>query len=184
MTETTPQPKPKRARPARPVPAPVEPDHWHPNLGRPPVDLQAGFPAAADVLRASRSEIAAAALTAVADSDFRSRLGEVRLRLLLADTEVMVERLAMAVGADDPRLMAEYAEWAGPVLRRRRQSLWDMAAVCAAARDVVRPRLDEPAAVAAIRALDAAVEVLRKNGRLGGDGHRRNALLKWLYRGV
>jgi hypothetical protein len=33
-------------------------------------------------------------------------------------------------------------------------------------------------------ALDAAIEVLRKNGRLGGDGHKRNALLKWLYRGV
>ena len=32
--------------------------------------------------------------------------------------------------------------------------------------------------------LDAAIDVLRKNGRLGGDPHKRNALLKWFYRGV
>ncbi len=106
------------------------------------------------------------------------------MRLLLADSEVMVERLATAVGANEPGLMAEYAEWIAPVLRRRRQSLWDMAAVCTAAKDVVGRRLDGDAADSAMRALDAAIESLRKNGRLAGDGHRRNALLKWLYRGV
>jgi hypothetical protein len=33
-------------------------------------------------------------------------------------------------------------------------------------------------------AMDAAIGVLRKNGRLAGDMHGRNALLKWLYKGV
>jgi hypothetical protein len=90
----------------------------------------------------------------------------------------------MCVAANDSRPMAEYAEWIGPTFRRRGVSLWDVAALCNGIRETATPKLGDDEAGALGRALDAAVEVLRKNGRLGGDGHKRNGLLKWLYRGV
>ena len=34
------------------------------------------------------------------------------------------------------------------------------------------------------RAIDAATASLRKNSRIAGDRHKRNALWKWMYRGV
>jgi hypothetical protein len=167
------------------VPAP-EPAHRHPNLGKPPIDMTAGFPAAAESLRRDRSTIAAEALvTAVAaDPELQLRFDDAGLRQLLHDAEVLIDRLAMCVAANDPRPMAEYAEWIDPIFRRRGVSLWDVVALCEGIRETAKPQLGGDEAAAMGRALDAAVEVLRKNGRLGGDGHKRNALLKWLYRGV
>ncbi len=163
-----------------------EPAHRHPNLGKPPIDMTAGFPAAAEALRRDRSTIAAEALvTAVAaDPELQLRFDDAGLRQLLHDAEVLIDRLAMCVAANDPRPMAEYAEWIDPIFRRRGVSLWDVVALCEGIRETAKPRLGDDEAAAMGRALDAAVEVLRKNGRLGGDGHKRNALLKWLYRGV
>ena len=179
--------RPSRPARARRAAAPAtEPSHRHPNLGLPPLDLTAGFPAAAAALRRNRSAIAAAALQAVVahEPEFADRFDQVGLRQLLADAEVLIDRLAISVASNDPRPMAEYAEWIDPIFRRRRVSLWDLAALCAAIRDTAAPRLDEAAAASLTRALNAAIEVLRKNGRLGGDTHKRDALLQWLYRGV
>jgi hypothetical protein len=203
VTEISSDPGPKRAsrtpaapdgsKPARkprapktaPIPAP-EPTHRHPSLGLAPLDLTAGFPAAAEVLRRDKAAIAAAALEALdaADPDFRGRFDEVGMRRLLADAEVLIDRLALSVAANDPRPMAQYAEWIDPIFRRRRVSLWDLAALCGAIKEVATSRLDEGAAAAMNAAMDAAIGVLRKNGRLAGDMHGRNALLKWLYKGV
>jgi hypothetical protein len=188
---------PKPAAPAKParsskagkkvaVAAAPEPTHRHPNLGLAPLDMTVGFPAAADVLRRDRVAIAANALvTAVAaDPELQLRFDDAGLRQLLHDAEILVDRLAISVAANDSRPMAEYAEWIGPIFRRRGVSLWDVVAICEGIREIATPKLDDEEAAAMGRALDAAAEVLRKNGRLGGDGHKRNALLKWLYRGV
>lgn len=163
-----------------------EPTHRHPNLGLAPLDMTAGFPAAAAALRRNDAAIAARALEgAIAvDPEFRGRFDDAGLRQLLHDAEVLIDRLAMCVACNDPRPMAEYAEWIGPIFRRRGVSLWDVVALCQGIRETAAPKLGDEEAAAMGRSLDAAVEVLRKNGRLGGDPHKRNALLKWLYRGV
>ncbi|MGD0019214.1 MAG: hypothetical protein ABSD62_08160 [Candidatus Limnocylindrales bacterium] len=207
MTESNDAPTPKRASrvaakaatPAGPKPArssrpgkqgvvavAPEPTHRHPNLGLAPIDMTAGFPAAAAALRRNEAAIAARALEAAiaADPELQLRFDDAGLRQLLHDAEVLIERLAMCVAANDSRPMAEYAEWIGPTFRRRGVSLWDVAALCNGIRETATPKLGDDEAGALGRALDAAVEVLRKNGRLGGDGHKRNGLLKWLYRGV
>jgi hypothetical protein len=58
-----------------------------------------------------------------------------------------------------------------------------LAALCEGIR-VATTRLEPGEAAARDRALDAAIAVFRNNGRLAGDRHKRNALLRWLYRGV
>jgi hypothetical protein len=163
-----------------------EPAHRHPNLGKPPIDMTAGFPAAAAILRRDKAAIAAGAIEAAiaADPEFRARFSQAGLRRLLQDAEALIDRLAASVASNDPRPMAEFAEWIGPIFRRRGVSLWDVAAVCDGIREAAAPRLAEGEATAMATAIDGAATVLRKNGRLGGDGHKRNALLKWLYRGV
>ena len=195
MTESSSAPKPKRAsstaakptaaKPAAAEPAtakptaakPVratrrmkalvvvpEPTHRHPNLGLAPIDMPAGFPAA--------------------DPEFKARFDEAGLRHLLHDAEVLIERLAMCVASNDRRWLAEYAEWVGPIFRRRGVSQSDVAALCEGLRKTVAPRLGHDELAVMDRSLDAAIAVFKKNGRLAGDSHKRNALLKWLYRGV
>lgn len=164
----------------------LEPTHRHPNLGLAPLDMDAGFTAEANVLRRDKAAIAAAALVAAvaADPDFQLRFDDAGLRQLLHDAEVLIDRLAMCLDANDTRPMAEYAEWIGPIFRRRSVSLWDLVEICNGIREIVAPTLGQEASKAMDGILDAAIEVLRKNGRLGGDPHKRNALLKWFYRGV
>ena len=148
--------------------------------------MTAGFPAAAAALRREKAGIAAAALEAAfaADPELRGHFDDAGVRQLLHDTEVLTDRLAMSVASDDARPMAEYAEWIGPIFRRRGVSLWDLVAVCKGLGETLASRFTGEESGAIGRALDAAIQVLGKNGRLGGDGHKRNALLKWLYRGV
>ncbi len=148
--------------------------------------MTAGFPAAAAILRRDKAAIAADAIEAVlaTDPEFRTRFSQAGLRRLLLDAEALIDRLAASVASNDPRSMAEFAEWIGPIFRRREVSLWDVAAVCDGIRGAAASRLADDEANAMAGAIDGAATVLRKNGRLGGDGHKRNALLKWLYRGV
>jgi hypothetical protein len=180
--------KPARSRKAGKQVAVVapEPTHRHPNLGLAPLDMEAGFTVEANVLRRDKVAIAAAALVAAvaADPDLQLRFDDAGLRRLLHDAEVLIDRLAMCLDAGDTRPMAEYAEWIGPILRRRGVSLWDLVEICNGIREIVAPTLGQEASKAMNGILDAGIEVLRKNGRLGGDPHKRNALLKWFYRGV
>jgi hypothetical protein len=207
VTESSNAPKPKRAsgtaakpaatKPAaaKPVRAPkrtkalavaLEPTHRHPNLGLAPIDMTAGFPAAAAALRRDEAALAAGALEAAIDADpeFKARFDEAGLRRLLHDAEVLIERLALCVAGNDRRWLAEYAEWVGPIFRRRGVSQSDVAALCEGLRKTVAPRLGHDELAVMDRSLDAAIAVFKKNGRLAGDSHKRNALLKWLYRGV
>jgi hypothetical protein len=158
----------------------------HPNLGLAPADMKSGFAGAAARVRRDRSVIATRGLEAAvaADPTLRTRYDDLGLRRLLRDGELLVERLAMCLGSDDVRWIAEYAEWIGPTYRRRHVPLADLAAVCAGVRAAVAPDLTKDELACADRALDAAQVVLSRNGRVAGDLHKRRALFKWMYRGV
>jgi hypothetical protein len=166
---------------AAPVPA-----YRHPNLGLAPIDTTAAFPAAAATLRGNAARISAAALKAIleADPEIRTRHGETGLRHLLRDGELLVERLALCLGSGNDTWLVEYAEWVGPTYRRRRVPQADLAALCGAIGETIAPDLSPDELTSATRSLGAAAAVFRGNGRVGGDTHKRNALLKWMYRGV
>jgi hypothetical protein len=180
----------KAAAPAAPpavlASKPAPPAYRHPNLGLAPVDMTAGFPDAAQKVCAGAATIAANALeTAVkADPTIRTRYDDVALRRLLRDGELLAGRLATCLASGNDRYLTDYAEWIGPICRRRGLSLGDLAAVCAGMREALEPRLNPDELAAATRSLVAATAVFKRNGRLAGDSHQRNALLKWMYRGV
>jgi hypothetical protein len=158
----------------------------HPSLGAPPRDLRAGWPAAAGRLRAARSRIAARALEIALDGDptIRDRHGELGLRKLLRDTNVLLDRLEIALASGDPAVMREYAEWVAPIYRRRRVPLDDMIrladAIRRAAGSVLMPDEQPPADLA----LDAAIAAFRAHRRLAGDARKRNPILSFLYKGA
>ena len=156
-----------------------------PNLGKAPEDMRAGYPVASDAILRDKILIAARALEVAMDWDptIAKRYDQRARTSLLRDAELLTERLAMCIASDDPRWLAEYAEWIGPIYRRRGVPLADLAALAEGIR-VATTSLAPGEAEARDRALDAAAAVLRKNGRLAGDRHKRNALLRWLYRGV
>jgi predicted O-methyltransferase YrrM len=148
--------------------------------------MAAGFPAAAEALRRDKTAIAAEAVEAAGarDPELRGRFTDRGLGDLLHDAEMLTERLAMCLASGDTRWLPEFTEWMSPILRRRGVAQADLAAVAEGIREIASQRLEPDEQELAGRALDAAVEVLRKNGRVGGDSHKRNALLRWLYRGV
>jgi hypothetical protein len=158
----------------------------HPNLGLAPVDMQAGYVAGAEQLRSSVSLVAARALEAAvkADPTITERYDETGLRRLLRDGELLVERLAMCLASGNPRWLVEFAEWVAPIYRRRGTSLLDLAALCDGLKAAAAAHLSAEELAAARASLEAATAVLRRNSRLAGDRHKRNALWKWMYKGV
>jgi hypothetical protein len=185
--------EPTKAPAPEPAPEP-KPVIWtrarhpfrHPNLGLAPVDMEAGHPQAADRLRAATILVAARALEAAVQSDptLLTRYDEPGLRRLLRDGELLVERLAMCLASDNSRWLVEYAEWVAPIYRRRGISLLDLAALCDGLRSAAAGYLEPEDRSVAEAPLGAAIAVLRRNSRLAGDHHKRNALWKWMYRGV
>jgi hypothetical protein len=196
--ELAPKPAPKAAKPAKPAKpprakavavrskAPGVPTSRHPNLGLAPIDVTAGHPDAAEKIRSNALRLSAGALESALMSDptIRARSDEAGLRRLLRDTELMVDRLAICLASGDDRWLVEYAEWIVPIYRRRGVPLADLGAVCAGIRDTLEPQLNPDELAVATRSLDAAIAILARDGRLAGDTHKRNALWKWLYRGV
>jgi len=178
--------KPAVARTRKAAAPAAPPAYRHPNLGLAPVDQTAGFPDAAEKVRAAAATIAANALEAAvkADPTIRTRYDQVALRRLLRDGELLADRLATCLASGRDKYLTDYAEWIGPICRRRGLSLGDLAAVCAGMREGLEPQLNPDELAAATRSLEAAAAVFKRNGRLAGDSHQRNALLKWMYRGV
>ena len=158
----------------------------HPNLGLAPADMTRGFAGASRRIRADKAAIASRGLDEAVNDDpsLRARYDDAMLRRLLRDGELLVERLAMSLGADDVRWIAEYAEWIAPIYRRRRVPLADLSTLCAGIRAALTGELDEAELAAADRALEAAELVFSRNGRVAGDTHKRRAIFKWMYRGV
>jgi hypothetical protein len=166
--------------------SPAAPAGRHPNLGLAPIDMTSSFPAAAGAVRDRAAAITAAALKAAqaADPTFAQRHDKADLETLLRDGELLTERLAMCLGSGRDAWLTEYAEWIGPIERRRGVPLADLAAICDGMREAVAPHLAADELTAATASLNAAAAVFRRNGRVGGDRHKRNAFLKWFYRGV
>ena len=158
----------------------------HPNLGLPPVDRTAGFPAAAEDLRTRRFEIGRRALESMAQADptLSDRVGETGMRHLLRDTEAWVEAIALCVGAGDPSLMHGFAEQIVAPYRRRRISMEDLVRLADGFRAALRAALGPVEHASADAALDEAVEVFRWHRRLAGDARKRNRILQAIYKGA
>jgi len=167
-------------------PAPARPASRHPNLGLAPLDMSAGYPQAAAKVRAATTLLATRSLEAVAAADptLTARYSEVELRRLLRDGELLTERLAMCLGSANTRWLTQYAEWIAPIYRRRGVSLLDLASLCDALGTVTAAVLAPDELDSATASLAAAAVILRRNSSSAGDRHRRNALWKWMYKGI
>lgn len=157
----------------------------HYALGLPPTDMRAGFPAAADRIRAARTRLGARALEAALQLDptLRERLGETGLRQLLRDTEIYLDRVSRSVAALDPGQVREWADWVAPVYRRRHVPMDDLVTLSEGIRSALGAVLAPEEQVPAGKALDEAVAVFRWYRRLGGDARHRNRFLNAIYRG-
>lgn len=158
----------------------------HPSLGLSPRDLEAGHPAAAARLRNDRARLAGRALeiAAAADPTLPERLGELGLRNLLRDTEVLLDRLADAVAAGDPAWLGSFADAASTVFRRKRVAMADVIAVTEGLRSATRGVLTSHEAAAADAAIDAALEAFVEHRKLAGDAKPRNPIVSFLYKGA
>lgn len=157
----------------------------HYALGLPPTDMRAGFPDAAERLRADVGRLGTRALEVALQRDptLRERLGETGLRALLRDTEIYIERIARAVASTDPGQVREWADWVAPVYRRRRVPMDDLVTLTEGLRSAVASVLAPDEQAIADVALDQAVATFRWYRPLGGDARKRNRLLDAIYRG-
>ncbi len=157
----------------------------HPSLGLPPLDLTAGYPAAAERIRAARSRLAARALQVALTEvrGMRGRYDEAGLRQLLLDAELLADRVAVGVASNVPDIGREYAEWTAPVYRRRKVPMDDLIALCRGLHQALPDVLTLEEMVPADATLDEAIKVYRWHRRLAGDARKRNALLQLLYKG-
>ncbi len=157
----------------------------HPSLGLPPLDLTAGPPGAAERIRAAAPQLAARALAAALDADptLRERNDEAGLRARLHDAELLADRIALSVAADDPTPAREYADWTSIVYRRKRVPLGDLIALSEGLRVALAAVLAPGETAAANIAIDALVAQYRWNKRIAGDAGKKNAFLQFLYKG-
>ena len=157
----------------------------HPSLGLPPLDLTAGDPAAAARIRSNADRLSARGLEAAlaATRGMRERYDEDGLRERLHDTNLILERVALAVAAGDPTPAREYAEMTAAVYRRKQVPMDDLVALCDGLRSALPSVLAPTEQPSADAALDAAIEVYRWHRRLAGDARRKNAFLQFLYKG-
>jgi hypothetical protein len=158
----------------------------HPSLGLPAVDVSAGYPAAADRIRAASDRLGARALEVAVERDptFRDRYDELGLRHLLRDTEVMIDRIALSVASNDPGFLVKWIDQTVPVYRRRHVSSDDVARVLEGLRASVGAVLVGDEAAPMHAAIDEALTILRWNRRIAGDARKRNRFLQFLYRGA
>ena len=158
----------------------------HPSLGVAPRDETAGFPQAAERLRAATARVGARALEIAVERDptLADRHSEMGLRHLLRDTEIIVDRIALAVATDDPSPMREFADQVVPLYRRRRVPMDDLVQLSEGLRAAMAPYLDGPEAAPMHAAIDAGIVQFRWNRRIAGDARKRNALLEFIYKGA
>jgi hypothetical protein len=158
----------------------------HPSLGLPPPDETAGFPAAADRLRGATTRLGARALEIAVERDptLRVRYDELGLRHLLRDTEVMIDRIARAVAANDAEPMREFMDQVVPLYRRRRVPMDDLVQLSEGLRSSLAAFLVGPEAAPMHAAIDAGIAMLRWHRRIAGDARKRNRLLQAIYKGA
>ena len=157
----------------------------HYALGLPDPDMRAGFPAAAERVRAARARLGTRALQVALQRDptLRERAGETGLRQLLRDTEVFVERIARALASGDPGQASEWADWVAPVYRRRKVPMDDVVTLSEGLRNALAAILAPEEQAAADTALDAAIATFRRYRRIAGDARKRSRIMTALYKG-
>jgi hypothetical protein len=112
------------------------------------------------------------------------RHGELGLRKFLRDTEPLIDRLAIAVAANDSGAVAAWADWVAPLYRRRKVPMDDLIHLCEGLRDSVPAVLSPDELPIAVASLEEAIRVLRWNRRLAGDARKRNRILAAIYKGA
>jgi hypothetical protein len=157
----------------------------HYALGLPDPDMRAGFPAAAERVRAAQARLGIRALEVALQRDptLRERVGETGLRRLLRDTEIFVERIARALASGDPGQVREWADWVAPVYRRRKVPMDDLVTLSEGLRSALAAVLAPEEQAAADTALDQAIATFRAYRRIAGDARKRNRILLALYKG-
>jgi hypothetical protein len=158
----------------------------HPLHGARPVDLTAGFPAAAVVITADWERLAGAAITVAVESnpELPVRLGETGLRHLMRDGEVVLEKLAESLASGSSTPLRTFTEHATPTWRRRRISMDDVTDLYEGLRIAVPAVIPAEAAPLADAALLEGIAVLKWHRRLGGDMRKRNRILAAIYKGA
>jgi len=151
-----------------------------------PPDMTAGFPDAAARLVAATDAIGARALGDALGSvtGMRERYDDHGLRLLLRDTQVMVERVAKSVASGDPIWTRDWTDWVAPVYRRRGVPMDDVAALMQGVRRSAAALLSDDERVPMNAAVDEAIAVLRYHRRFSGDARVRNPIVDALYKGA
>ena len=136
-------------------------------------------------IRDSAPQLAARALAVAIDRDptLRERYDEVGLRQRLHDAELLAERVAVSVAADDPTAAREYADWTAPMYRRKRVPLDDLIGLCEGLRAAIAGVVAPGMATAADVAIDEAIAQYKWHRRLAGDARKRNAFLQFIYKG-
>ena len=157
----------------------------HYALGLPDPDMRAGFPAAAERVRAAAPRIGARALEIALQRDptLRERAGETGLRRLLRDTEIFGERVARALASGDPGQAREWADWVAPVYRRRKVPMDDLVMLSEGLRGALSAVLAPEEQAAADTALDQAIATFRRYRRIAGDARKRSRIMMALYKG-
>ena len=147
--------------------------------------MQAGFPDAAARIRAAQPRLGARAVEVALQRDptLRERLGETGLRALLRDTEIYLERIALAVASADPGQAREWADWVAPVYRRRKVPMDDLVNLSEGLRSSLATILSPEEQVPADAALDQAIMTFRRYRGLAGDARKRNRILAAIYKG-
>jgi hypothetical protein len=158
----------------------------HPSLGLPPPNETAGFPDAATRLRAATTRLGARALEIAVERDpsIRDRYDEIGLRHLLRDTEIFIDRIALAVASNDPAPVRSFIDQVVPIYRRRRVPMDDLGQLFEGLRSSIAAFLVGPEAEAMHAAIDAGIAQMRWNRRVAGDARKRNRLLQAIYKGA
>ena len=103
---------------------------------------------------------------------------------LLEDLAAYVDRLAVAVGSDDPRAMATFADLVAVRYRKRKISMDDVVTLCQGLRRAAVAAVEPSAEPAIDASIDAAIEVFKWHRRLAGDARKRHPLLSFIYKGA
>lgn len=158
----------------------------HPSLGLPPVGRASGLPPSAARVDGARERLASRALEIAIDRDptIRERYDELRMRQLLRDTVVLVDRVVDAMAEDDPWPAREFAEAVPPAYRRRKVPMDDLINLCRSIGEAIGAILPPSEMASVDAAIDAMVDRFKWHKRLAGDGRKRNRLLQALYKGA
>jgi hypothetical protein len=111
-------------------------------------------------------------------------VGELGLRHLLRDAEVVLQKLCESVGAGSVGPLKNFTEHATATWRRRRISMDDVTDLYEGLRVAVAATITGEAAAFADQVLNEGIAVLKWHRRLGGDTRKRNRILKAIYKGA